>query len=119
MHDEPLDHDNLSQSAMEHATEHLDERIVRALETAPEPQVPADFAARVASRLPAGRPVSLTPTHYGKNAMLVGIALTLAALLVLARHTTGDAAFGLLESLLLAQFIALAVWFTVWRYGLR
>ena len=116
---ESLNPEDLSQSAMEPATEHLDQRIVRALEAAPEPQIPGDFAARLASRLPAGRPVSLTPTHYGKNAMLVGIALTLAALLVLARHTTGDAAFGLLESLLLAQFIALAVWFTVWRYGLR
>jgi hypothetical protein len=115
MHDEPIRPDNSSQSAMED----LDQRIGRALETAPELEVPADFAARVASQLPASRPVSLTPTHYGKNAMLAGIAVTLAALLVLARHTTGDAAFGLLESILLAQFIALAVWFTVWRYGLR
>ncbi|HEY1995000.1 MAG TPA: hypothetical protein VGG81_11405 [Edaphobacter sp.] len=116
---ESLNPEDLSQSAMEHAGEHLDQRIVRALEAAPELEIPADFAARVASRLPAGRPVSLTPTHYGKNAMLVGIAVTFVGLLVLALHTTGDAAFGLLESVLLAQFIALAVWFTVWRYGLR
>jgi hypothetical protein len=115
MHDEPLDHDNLSQSAMEH----LDQRIVRALETAPEPQIPADFAARVASLLPARRPVSLTPTHYGQNAMLIGTVVTLAALLVLALHSTGHATLGLLQSLLFAQFIALAVWLSVWRHSSR
>jgi len=116
---ESLNPEDLSQSAIDHATEHLDQRIVRALETAPRPQIPADFAARVASRLPARRPVSLTPTHYGQNAMLVGIGVTLVALVVLALHSTGHATFGLLESLLFAQFIALALWLTVWRYGLR
>jgi hypothetical protein len=115
MHDELIKPDNSSQSAMED----LDQRIVRALETAPRLQVPDDFAVRVASQLPVGRPVSLTPTHYGKNAMLAGIAVTLATLVVLALHSTGDAAFGVLESLLFAQFIAFAVWLTVWRYGLR
>jgi hypothetical protein len=114
MHDEPLNPDNLSQSAMEH----LDPRIVRALETAPEPQIPADFAARVASRLPARRPVS-TPTHYGQNAMLIGTVVSLVALLVLALHSTGRATFGLPESFLLTQFIVLAVWFSVWRHSLR
>jgi hypothetical protein len=121
MHDEQLNRDKLSQSATDSIDpiDPLDRRIVRVLETAPELEVPADFAARVASQLPARRPVSLTPTHYGKNAMLVGLAVTLAALVALSLHSTGHAAFGLLESLLLAQFIALAVWFTVWRYGLR
>jgi hypothetical protein len=119
MHNEPLNPDNLSHSAMEHATEHLDQRIVRALETAPEPHIRADFAARVASQLPARRPVSLTPTHYGQNATLAGMLVTLAALLALALKPAGHATFGLLESLLFAQFIALAVWFTIWRYGLR
>ncbi len=116
---ESLNPEDLSQSAIDHATEHLDQRIVRALETAPRPQIPANFAARVASQLPARPPVSLTPTHYGQNAMLIGAVLTLIALLVLALPSTGHAAFGLLESLLFAQFIALALWLTVWRYGLR
>jgi formate/nitrite transporter FocA (FNT family) len=115
MHDEPLTPYNLSQSA----TEHLDQRIVRALETAPEIQIPADFAARVASQIPATRPVSLTPTHYGQNAMLAGMVVTLATLLVLALNSAGHATFGLLESLLSAQFIALAVWLSVWRHSLR
>jgi hypothetical protein len=128
MHDEPLTPGNLSHSAMEHV-DYLDQRIVRALETSPEPQIPADFAARVASQLPARRPVSLTPTHYGQKAVLAGIVVTLAALLILAlystalhspaEHAAGHAAFGLLESLLFAQFIALAVWFSLWRHSLR
>jgi hypothetical protein len=95
----------------------LDQRIVRALEIAPETRIPADFAARVAARLPATRPVSLTPTRYGQSATLIGMVITLVALVFLA--TRGHAAFGLLESLLFAQFIALAVWFTVWRHSLR
>jgi hypothetical protein len=120
MHDEPLNQDNLSPAAMELAAmEQFDQRLIRALETVPEPHIPAGFAARVASQLPTRRPVSLTPTHYGQNAMLIGIIVTLGVLLVLALHTTGHASYGLLESLLFAQFIALTVWFSVWRYGLR
>jgi len=95
----------------------LDQRIVRAIDTAPEIRIPADFAARVAARLPARRPVSLTPTRYGWRATLIGLMVTLVALVFLA--TRGHAAFGLLESLLFAQFIALAVWFAVWRHSLR
>jgi hypothetical protein len=115
MHDKSLSPDNLSQSA----TEHLDQRIVRALESAPQPEISADFAARVASRLPARRPVSLTPTHYGQKALLIGTVATLVALLLLALHSAGHAAFGLLESILSAQFIALAVWLSVWRHSSR
>ena len=128
MHDEPLTPGNLSQSATEHV-DYLDQRIVRTLEAAPEPQIPADFAARVARQLPARRPVSLTPTHYGQKAVLVGMVVTLAALLVMALYSTalhstalrstGHTTFGLLESLLSAQFLALAVWFSLWRHSLR
>jgi hypothetical protein len=115
MHDEPLNQDNLSPAAMVE----VDQRLIRALETVPEPHIPADFAARVASQLPARRPVSLTPTHYGYTAMLIGLVATFVALLAFALHTTGRATFGLPESFLLIQFIALAVWFSVWRHSLR
>jgi hypothetical protein len=120
MHDEPLNPENLSPAAMEQAAiEQLDQRLIRALETVPKPHIPADFAARVASQLPARRPVSLTPTHYGYTAMLIGIVATFVALLAFALHTTGRAAFGLPESFLLTQFIVLAVWLSVWRHSLR
>ena len=113
---ESLESEDLSQSGSESV--HLDQRIVSALEAAPRPQIAAGFATRVASRLPASRPVSLTPTHYGRYAMLIGIVVILAVLVILALHSAHPA-FGLLESLLFAQFIALALWLTVWRYGLR
>lgn len=91
----------------------LDHRILRALEAAPELQIPDDFAARVSRKLPAKRPVSLKPTHYGRNAMLIGMVITLATLLVLTMHNGTHAAFGLSQSLLLGQFIALTVWLSV------
>ena len=115
MHDEPVSQNELSPTA----TELFDQRIVRVLETVPDPLVPADFAPRVASQLPARRPVSLTPTHYGDHAMLLGIVATLAAMVVLALHTTGRASFGLPESLLLTQFIILAIWLSVRRHSMR
>jgi hypothetical protein len=113
----PLNPDNLSQSASE--LEILDQRITRALETMPEPRIPADFASRVASQLPARRPDSLTPTHYGQKAVLLSMLVTLAALIVLAVNTTGHASIGLLESLLFAQFIGLTIWLSIWRHSLR
>ena len=45
---EPLNPEDLSQSPSPFDSEHLDQRIIRALETAPQPQIRADFAARVA-----------------------------------------------------------------------
>lgn len=113
MHDESLNQDHVSPE------KNLDERLIRALETVPEVHISADFAARVARQLPTRRQVSLTPTHYGYSAMVIGMVLTLVALLSLALHATGHAAFWLLESLLFAQFIALTVWFSVWRHSLR
>lgn len=119
MHDQPLNQNNVSPAATEQLDQPLDQRIIRAIEAAPAPHIPVDFAARVASQLPAKRPTSLTPTYYGQNAMLLAIVATLAALLVLALRTTGHATFGLLESILFAEFVALAVWFSIWRHSLR
>jgi hypothetical protein len=97
------------------AIDELDRRILRALEVAPELHVPADFAARVSRQLPARRPVSLTPTHYGRNAVLIGTVITLVALLALTLHHGATGAFGLVQSLLLAQFVALTVWLSIRR----
>jgi hypothetical protein len=101
------------------AIDELDHRILRALEAAPELHITADFAAHVTSKLPARRPVSLTPTHYGRNAVLIGMIITLVALLVLTLHNGAHAAFGLPESLLLAQFVALTVWLSIRRQSLN
>ena len=100
------------------ADDELDLRILRALEAAPGVEIPADFAARVASRLPAGRrPVSLTPTHYGQNAVFLGMILTLVVLIALTVHNGRHATFGLAESVLLTQFVVLTVWLSVRRFS--
>ncbi len=111
MRDEPLNHE---QNPAEIELARLDQRVIHALEVAPAPQIPADFAARVASRVLARRPVSVTPTHYGHYAMLVSMVLLLAALVFLAPQKTSLSTFGLtFQSILCAQFIGLAVWMSV------
>ncbi len=99
------------------ADDELDLRILRALEAAPSIEIPADFVARVARRLPARRPVSLTPTYYGRNAVFLGMILTLVVLIALSLSNGRHATFGLAESLLLTQFIVLTVWLSVRRYS--
>ena len=95
----------------------LDRRVLRALEGEPSIEIPADFAARVARKLPARRPVSLTPTHYGQNAVFLGMILTLVVLIALTLHNGRHATFGLAESLLRTQFIMLTVWLSVRRHS--
>jgi ABC-type transport system involved in cytochrome c biogenesis permease subunit len=94
MHDHPLNQQTLSPDEMEHL-------------------------ARVASRLPPERPVSLTPTHYGQSAMWIGVVLTLATMLALALQANGRPTFGLAESFLLTLFVVLVLWLSVWRHSLR
>jgi hypothetical protein len=97
----------------------LDRRVLHALEIAPRVEIPADFAARVAGRLPARRPVSLTATHYGRNAVFVGLILTLVVLIAVTLYNGKHATFGLAESVLLTQFLALTVWLSVRRHGVE
>jgi hypothetical protein len=99
------------------ADDELDRRVLRALEAAPSIEIPADFAARVARQLPARRPASLTPTHYGRNAVLLGMILTLVVLIALSLYNGRHATFGLAESLLLTQFVVLTVWVSVRRHS--
>lgn len=94
----------------------LDERIVEALERKPETAIPADFAARVTSQVPARRPVRLRPvlsrpTHYGHLAMVVSLVVLAVAFAVMAfsnfgRTTTGQA----IEWVFYAQLLTLALW---------
>jgi hypothetical protein len=116
MHDNPLNHEDARTEIDRMAW--LDERVVRALEIAPEPQIAADFAVRVASRLPPTRSVSLTPTHYGYYAMLASMVVLLATLLVLASRAADRSMFEVtLQWLLCGQFIGVAVWLSVRRQG--
>jgi hypothetical protein len=115
MHDQPVNQQHPPQFEMTPQAE-LDQRVIRALEASPEPQIPDDFAARVASRVPASRPLSVTSTRYGHNAILISIAVLFAALFALAPHAVNRSVLGLtIECLLCAQFIGLTIWLSV-RY---
>jgi hypothetical protein len=115
----PMNPADLSHAAAEPASAELDQRLTRALEIAPEVPIPADFAARVASRVPARPIVTSKPTHYGDFASFLGVLLTLAALFWLGIQTHNGPAFTFVESFLLAEFIALTFWVSIRRHRLR
>ena len=95
----------------------LDGRITAALERAPHPSIPADFAARVAARLPvvgARATTYLPSSRVGIAASIAGLLLLLAGMLLLAPRTTGHDVYWMgLEWTLAAQFCVLAVWLTL------
>lgn len=116
MHDQPLNPEN---SPDELYLRELDSRLTRALDAQPDVPTPADFAARVASKVPARRPVSLKPTHYGDYALILGVLVALAALFVPLAHARGHYVFGVVESFLLAQFLILTIWLSLRRHRLH
>ena len=103
----------------------LDMRIVQALETRPEVAIAGDFAARMASRVPARgaahgfaarRDVPLHPTHYGQWAMVASAVVLAVALVALLGNGFGNTAIGLaVVWIVYAQLLALAVWFGLRR----
>ena len=89
----------------------LENRIILALEVAPRPEIPADFAARVSAQLPACATVVLTPGRYGQRAALVCLVLLLPLMLAIAHRATGTSLYWFsIESIFCAQFVLLAVW---------
>jgi hypothetical protein len=110
---QPMNPENPTPAELE-----FDQRLTRALETASEFRIPAGFAARVASQVPARPPLASTPTHFGDRATLLGVFVTLAALFWLVLRTHPGPAFGYVETFLLAQFIGLTVWLSLRRHNL-
>jgi hypothetical protein len=89
----------------------FDASITRALETAPELSISADFAARVA--LPLLRPLaaSLTPRRYGRNAAIACMAVLMVLMFTLAHRAAGASPLWVsMESIYCAQFVLLALW---------
>jgi hypothetical protein len=112
MHNESLNQETSSLS------DALDQRLTRALETAPIPQIPPGFAARISATVPVRPPVSIQVTHYGRSATLIGIVLLLAAMLALSARTVDPSTFNLvLEWTLFALFLSLTVWFSTNRHN--
>jgi hypothetical protein len=95
----------------------LETRILLALETAPELEIPADFAARVARQLPSRPAVVLTPKRNGQRAAVASLVVLLGLMLAFAHRATGASLYWFsLESIFCAQFALLAVWLVASRY---
>ncbi len=97
----------------------LDARIVRELERVPDVSlsIPADFAARVAGKVPERKTGVAPVTHYGRTLMGVSLVVLLVALVVLAAQGFGSSPIGLMvEWSLCIQFLVLAVWMGTQRW---
>jgi hypothetical protein len=98
----------------------MEQRLIRALEARPTVDIPADFASRIARQLPERKPISLTPTHYGRKAMVVCMVVLGVALLIgfVVRGVAVPPVVQVIGWILYAQFLGLVVWFTM-RGALR
>jgi hypothetical protein len=95
----------------------LDARIILALETAPRPKIPADFAARIARQLPPRAALVLTPVRYGWRAAAACLVVLMVLMLALARLANpGSLYWFSIEFIFCAQFVALAVWLVARDY---
>jgi hypothetical protein len=95
------------------ASANLEERVHRALEQKPEPQIPVDFAARVAGRAVA-QPIRRrrSTAQFGKLMALVCAVLSGAALFALAPHAAPNVkslSFDA-EVVLLAELAFIGAW---------
>ncbi|HEY0163586.1 MAG TPA: hypothetical protein VGB69_12975 [Edaphobacter sp.] len=101
----------------------LDLRIVEDLERAPDLSsvIPSDFAARVAAKVPARRPLAARQvSHYGRTLLWIGLVVLFLALLALAtRGNSGSVVDLAVEWTLCLQFLAIAVWLGVSRRSSR
>jgi hypothetical protein len=91
----------------------IEKRITLALETAPRPEIPQDFATRVAAQMPPLTPVSLTPRGYGRNAAMICMGVLLALILVIAHRAGASPLWTWMEWIFCAQFALVAVWLAV------
>ncbi len=94
-------------------SQQLEARITLALETAPKPEIPLDFAAKVAAQVPAIRPVTLTPRGYGRNAALLSLAVLIALIFVFANRAGASPLWTSMEWIFCIQFALVAVWLAV------
>jgi hypothetical protein len=105
--DEPMQHD---------ADPALYPAMLEALEVKPNPAIPGDFAARMA-RMAQAQPVKrMQPqTHYGQAAAWISLLVLAVVVAVLSPATTAANPLSptplvLLEYILIAQMLALALW---------
>lgn len=103
----------------------LDERIILALEIAPDPQIPGDFAARVAGQVVPRPSATLTPKRYGRNTAIVCLGVLFVLILAYA-HRAGASVLwtpiesmteSMIESIFCIQFALLAAWLVARKTG--
>jgi hypothetical protein len=89
----------------------LDEKIVRALETAPPTHVPAHFAAKVARQLTARAVPELSPQRYGQKASVACLLVLPVLMFAFAPQAAGTSLYWFsIETIFSAQSALLAVW---------
>lgn len=99
----------------------LDARIQQELDRVPDlsMEIPSDFAARVAAKVPARREIpEIRSTNYGRTFTWAGLVVLLAVLVVLSAQGFVRSTVGLaIEWTLFVQFLAIAVWLgaRLWR----
>jgi hypothetical protein len=91
----------------------LDARITLALETAPQLEIPPDFATKVAAQVPPLKTMTLTPRGYGRNAAVICMAVLLALIFVFAHRAFASPLWTWMEWTFCAQFALVAVWLAV------
>ena len=121
MRGEEMNQKSIEELAQEMEERALDMRVISALEAVPDlsDSIPADFAARVAAKVPARRTAiaAAVPTHVGRVVMWVCLAVLLIAMLFVGRGAEHSVVSTVVVWTLFAQFLGLAVWLGVrqWR----
>ncbi len=89
----------------------LDALIVQTLEARPETAIPNDFAARIASQLPAQRQAFFRQRHFGPTFSWIGVITSIVALFFLAPSATrGSSTEEWVELFVCTQLLCLVVW---------
>jgi hypothetical protein len=108
----------MAEDEMRPSLDLLEKRIVLALETAPQPEIPAGFAARIARQLPPRPEIVLTPERNGQRAAVACLVVLLGLMLAFAHRATGSSLYWIsLESIFCAQFALLVVWLVARSYS--
>ncbi len=89
----------------------FERRLDQALATAPQPPVPADFAARMAALVPARESSLPQKAAYARISIILSAVALFVALLLIAPHASTGSTFAIaLEWILCAQLSLLALY---------
>jgi len=101
----------MSEMEINHDDRMLDALIVQALEAQPQTAIPTDFAARIASQLPARRQAFPRQRNFGTMFSWIGVITLIVALFFLAPSAThGSSTEEWMELFVCSQLLCLLVW---------